>query len=65
MVVAALLIVVVGILLFVVERSGDAAPAHHRGDPECDQALRHALKQLHDGHIDAEQYDRIAEALRR
>ncbi len=61
-----LLVVVVGVLLFVVQRSGeDAAPAHHHHDHERDRALRHARKQLHNGHIDPDQYERIVEALRR
>lgn len=62
---ASVVLVTTGILLFMLLRSGEAAPVRHRPATRHDHALRVAREQLTAGMIDADQYERIVEALRR
>jgi uncharacterized membrane protein len=67
MIVASIVIIAVGVLMFTLLRTSDHAPAHqrHRDDPARDRALWVARERLTAGDIDAEQYERIVHALSR
>ena len=64
-IVAIVVILAVGVLLWTLMRTGEHAPVPHRHDPAADRALMVARDRLTAGEIDAEQYERIVHALRR
>ena len=65
MIVATALVVTIGVLLFATLNRREQAPVRHRVSPSREHDLRVARDSFTAGRIDADQYERIVDALDR